>query len=161
MGLSRIGYSIDATLSYFMNDKYGCGLKFVDYHTVKVETNNTTDVISIKFAGPVLSWRDKKAYDKNQYSVNFGLGAIFYSDDWNDGKNLGPMKAIRFGWSLDGGYYRWITTQFAVGAILQTVGGLPVRKFRYNDPKEPTVGAKNGPESVFYFNAGIGAKVSF
>ena len=161
LGQSRIGYSYDATISYYLNEKYGCGLKFVDYHSTKVRVNNTTDVISIKFAGPLFCWRSKKAYDKNQYYANLGLGAVLYSDLWDDGLKLGPIKATRFGFSLDGGYYRWITTDFAVGAFIQTVGGLPVREFGYADSAKPSFSAEHGLESVFFFNAGISAKVSF
>lgn len=161
LGRSRIGYSYDASVSYFLNEKYGCGLKYVDYHTTKVRINNTTDVISIMFAGPLLCWRSKKAYDKNQYSANLGLGAILYSDYYNDGLGLGAIKATSFGWCLDGAYYRWLTTDFAIGAFVQTVGGLPVKKFGYDDSSKPSYRAERGPESVSFFNAGISAKVSF
>lgn len=125
---TRPGMHFNAEMLYFMKNNLGFGLQYCYNHT-KAKSENYligefSDNISIRFFGPVFSFRAYNHTMKNNVYMSFALGYLGYKDKGTVNSENVLIKGSTAGLKYDAGYDIGIAKNTSLGFQMSYLTGI-------------------------------------
>jgi len=132
----KSGYHFSAEAAYYFTESLGLGGKLLYSNASNSANNistsipgggsfsgNTSDDISVTFAGPYFAMRMFDAKKANAFILNFGIGYLGYTDRTVVGSNNLKVTGSTAGFLMDLGYDILISKNCSIGFQLALLGG--------------------------------------
>jgi hypothetical protein len=165
----RSGYHVDADLTYFFNELYGCGLKYSYNHSENSEQNISyptggsgylEDNVSIHFIGPSFSFRTLDQTTRNSFYMNMAIGYLGYLDDGKIASNALTLKGSTLGIAYDLGYDIGISKNMTLGFQFSYLTGTLTQYEMTSGYSTQTVKLdKNSYESLSRLDFSVGLRI--
>lgn len=134
----RSGYHVGAELTYFISEKIGVGLKYVNFNTSNEtfifvtqsgQTKNGVmrDKITTHFIAPVIATRSLSFNQKTIVSSNFSIGYLGYKNDatlMDDFKLTGSTAGIGLDFGVEQKFSKTFGLELKLGAVAGSLGKL-------------------------------------